>query len=80
MMPRRCDWWEDDLPTRGSKLNKLAEIEKGDGPVERKSHCLVCHVPFGQYKNGARGHLHVDLRFSSIVSMYCRKMKDRHDT
>ena len=71
MTPRCRNRWEDDVPTRRSKLNKLAEIEEGDGPVERKSHCLVCYVPFGQCKNGARGHLHVDSRFSSQVRMYC---------
>ena len=69
------------MPTRGSKLNKLAEIEEGDGPVERKSHCLVYYVPFGQCNNGVRVHLHVDSRFSSFfVRMYCREMTDSHDT
>lgn len=39
--------WEDDEPTRGSKLHKLTEIEGDGGPVQRKSHCnpivLFCY-------------------------------------
>ena len=39
--PRCRECWEDDEPTRGSKLHKLTEIEADDGLVQRKSHCLV---------------------------------------
>jgi hypothetical protein len=53
--PRCRECWEDDEPTRGSKLHKLTEIGGDDGPVQRKSHCLV--LLWGSAKMGARGHL-----------------------
>lgn len=37
--PSWRDGWEDNEPTRGSKLHELTEIEGDDCPHERKSHC-----------------------------------------
>jgi hypothetical protein len=72
--------WEDNEPTRGSKLHELTEIEGDDGPRERKSHCLV--LLWGSAKMGTRGHLLEDSRFSSQVCMYLygREMTDGPDT
>jgi hypothetical protein len=57
---RKC--WEDNEPTRRSKLHKLTEIEGDDGPVQQRSHHLV--LLWGSAKMGARGHLLDDSRTS----------------
>jgi hypothetical protein len=46
MTPRCRDWWEDDVPTCGSKLNKLAEIEEVMVQLSRNPIVLfaMCHL------------------------------------
>ena len=54
-MPRWHNEWEDNGPTRDSKLHELTEIEGHDGLLEQESHCLV--LLWGSAKMGMRGHL-----------------------
>ena len=47
--------WEDNEPTRGSKLHELTEIEGDDCLHERKSHC--CGLLWSSAKMGSAWYL-----------------------
>ena len=63
--PSWRDGWEDNEPTRGSKLHELTEIEGDDCPRERKSHC--CGLLWSSAKMGARGTYHT--KISDMVQL-----------
>ena len=57
--PSWRDGWEDNEPTRGSKLHELTEIEGDDCPREWKSHC--CGLLWSSAKMGVCGTYHTKI-------------------